>query len=167
MSSSRSTTEVVADASPIIALARLDLLSLPKSIYGCALATETVMDECLAKPRHAEHRAIRTALERGQLMRVNWPKPPEPSMWNLDRGEASTIDLAASQRATILVDDLAARRVAKTIGLKVIGTCGLLLEARRRELIMAVRPQLEKLTDSGYYLHESLIETVCLMAGES
>lgn len=166
MSSSSSTPEVVADAGPIIALARLDLLAIPGSIFGKACATDIVLDECLANPRHAEHRAISTALETGQLLRINWLRSAESSMWNLDRGEASTIELAASQQATVLVDDLAARRMARAIGLKVIGTCGLLLEARRRNLIMAVRPQIEKLARSGYYLSDSLIRTVCRLAGE-
>ena len=167
MSSSNSRHEVVIDAGPIIALARLDLLGLPAFLFRGALATGVVVDECLANPRHPEHLAIRTALEKKQLSRVDWMKPTAMTMWNLDRGEASTIDLAASQGANVLVDDLAARRVAKSMGLNTIGTCGLLLEARHRELILAVRPLLDELARSGYYLSESLIETVCRLAGEA
>lgn len=166
MSSSSSNPEVVADAGPIIALARLDLLAIPGSIFGKVLVTEIVMDECFANPIHVEHRAIRIALDNGQLLRIDWLESPQPSMWNLDRGEASTIDLAATRQATVLVDDLAARRTAQAIGLNVIGTCGLLLEARRRNLIEAIRPPIEKLAQSGYYLGESLIETVCRLAAE-
>lgn len=166
MSSSSSTREVVADAGPIIALARLDLLAIPISIFSKVSVTDIVMDECLANPRQAEDRAIRAALENGRLLRINWLKSPESSMWNLDHGEVSTIDLAANTQAVVLVDDLAARRMAQAIGLNVIGTCGLLLEAKRRNLIGAVRPPIEKLSKSGYYLSGSLIQTVCRFAGE-
>lgn len=166
MSSSSSTPEVVVDAGPIIALARLDLLAIPGAIFGKVLATSIVMDECLARPRHAEARAIQKALDRGQLLLIEWHESLQSSMWNLDLGEASTIDLAATLQATVLVDDLAARRAARKIGLNVIGTCGLLLEARRRNLIEAIRPPIETLSKSGYYLSESLIETVCRLAGE-
>jgi predicted nucleic acid-binding protein len=52
------------------------------------------------------------------------------------------------------------------VGLNVIGTCGLLLQAKRRDLVAEVRPLVEELSDSGYYLSESLIEAVCRLAGE-
>jgi predicted nucleic acid-binding protein len=166
MSSSISTREVVVDAGPVIALARLDLLAIPGSIFGKVLVTEVVMEGCLANPEHPEHHAIRLALENGRFERIDWLKSPQPSMWNLDPGEASTIDLAASKHAGVLVDELAARRVARAVGLNVIGTCGLLLQAKRRDLVAEVRPLVEELSDSGYYLSESLIEAVCRLAGE-
>lgn len=167
MSSSNSSREVVADAGPIIALARLDLLALPARIFDRACVTNIVADECMVNPQHPEHCAIRKALEAGHLQRVEWSQLPAPAMWNLDPGEASTIALAEASSATVLVDDRAARRASRSIGLSVIGTCGLLLVARRRGLIEAVRPLLETLTESGYYLSRPLIESICRLAGES
>jgi len=166
MSSSNSTREVVADAGPIIALAKLDLLALPGSIFDKALVTRIVMQECLAGHEHDECHAIRRALESELLEPVDWLPSAQDSVWSLDPGEASAVDLAAYRQAFVLVDDLAARRVARAFGLKVIGTCGLLLEARRRNLVAEVRPLIEKLSESGYYLSRSLIETVCRLAGE-
>lgn len=166
MSSSSSAREVVVDAGPVIALARLDLLAIPGSIFGKVLVTHIVMQECLVNNDHDENDAIRLALESGLLEPVHWLQPAQASMWNLDPGEASAIDLAASRQAFVVVDDRAARRVAQAVGLNVIGTCGLLLEARRRSLVAEVRPLVEKLSESGYYLSRSLIETVCRLAGE-
>lgn len=167
MSSNSLGHEVIVDAGPIIALARLDLLSLLDSLFDKASITSVVANECLANPDHHEHDTIRTALQGGQLRCVEWTRLPASSMWNLDPGEASTIALAKSSQATVLVDDLAARRMAGIIGVKVIGTCGLLLVAKRHGLVKAVRPQVEKLALSGYYLSQSLIETVCLLAEEN
>lgn len=167
MSSSSSGHELVVDAGPIIALARLDLLAVPASIFGRVLVTEIVMRECLARPEYAEYHAIRLALESALLEPVDWYPSPQSSTWNLDPGEASAIELAAFSQAVVLVDDLAARRIARARELKVIGTCGLLLEARRRSLVPAVRPLVERLSESGYYLSQKLIETVCRLAGES
>ncbi|MFP4120853.1 hypothetical protein [Coleofasciculus sp.] len=46
----------------------------------------------------------------------------------MDEGEAETISLAMKLNNVILIlDDKKARRVAKQIGLKVIGTVGMLL----------------------------------------
>lgn len=161
-----SAREVVVDAGPVIALARLDLPALPDLIFGKVLVTQVVMEECLACNDHDEHHAIRRALESGLLESVYWHTPAQASMWSLDPGEASAIDLAASRQAFILVDDLAARRIAQDLGLNVVGTCGLLLEAKRVNLVAEVRPLVEKLSESGYYLSRSLIETVCRLAGE-
>lgn len=167
MSSSSSAREVVVDAGPVIALARLDLLAIPDSVFGKALITQVVLQECLANQAHDENHAIRLALETQLLEPVHWLQPAPASMWSLDPGEASAINLAARRKAFVLVDDLAARRVARDVGLKVVGTCGLLLEARRLNLVAEVRPLVEKLSESGYYLSRSLIETVCRLAGES
>jgi len=167
MSSSSSGREVVVDAGPVIALARLDLLAIPGSLFGKALVTQVVLQECLPNNDHDENHAIRLALETELLEPVHWLQPAEASMWSLDPGESSAIGLAASRKAFVLVDDLAARRVARDLGLRVVGTCGLLLEARRRNLVAEVRPLVERLSESGYYLSQSLIETVCRLAGES
>lgn len=54
MNSGSSDREVVADAGPIIALARLDMLALPAAIFKRALVTSIVVEECLAKPSDPE-----------------------------------------------------------------------------------------------------------------
>lgn len=166
MSSSNSNRDLVADAGPIIALARLELLGLPGRMYDRVMVTDIVAEECLTNPHYPEHEPIRMALNIGQLQCIDWSQPPALAMWNLDRGEASTVALAADLKATVLVDDRAARHVARALRIKIIGTCGLILAARQRGLIDAVRPMLETLAESGYYLSRELIESVCELAGE-
>lgn len=166
MSSNNSNRELVADAGPIIALARLDLLALPGRFFDRALVTDIVAEECLTNPAHPEYEPIRMALDAGQLHRADWLPTQAHGMWNLDRGEASTMSLATNLPATVLVDDRAARRFARAMDLKIVGTCGLLLAAKRRGFIDAVRPLLETLAESGYYLSRELIESVCRLARE-
>jgi predicted nucleic acid-binding protein len=66
----------------------------------------------------------------------------------------------------IILDDLAGRRTAKALGLAVIGSAGLLLEARRRERIEAVQPELDAMIDSGLYLSTGLYDEILVAAGE-
>ena len=166
MSSGPSDDEVVIDAGPLIALARLDALELAARVFFKAAVTQTVAKECLADPSHAEFQPIRSAISAGFLEVVDDHQLHPIGLWNLDPGEASVIVLAQERRAGVLLDDRAARRAAKDAGLPVIGTCGLLLLAKRKGLIQAVSPLLHQLVDSGYYLDRSLMRRVCELAGE-
>jgi hypothetical protein len=65
------------------------------------------------------------------------------------------------------LDDLQARRLAESLGLKVIGTLGVLLRAKRSGLIRSVRPLLDDLIDQGFRLDPALYQDVLELAEES
>jgi predicted nucleic acid-binding protein len=50
----------------------------------------------------------------------------------LHEGEAEALAMAASSDAVLLADDKEARRIARALGVKCLGTAGVLLEARLR-----------------------------------
>ena len=59
----------------------------------------------------------------------------------MDAGEAQAIALAQTTAdCTILLDDARARKIAQRLGIKQIGTIGLLLRAKRQGLIEQIRP---------------------------
>jgi len=66
----------------------------------------------------------------------------------------------------VIVDDQAARRVAKRIGLHVIGTAGILIAAKRRGLIPNIRPYLDQLLAVEFFLSAELYDEVIRRAGE-
>lgn len=70
------------------------------------------------------------------------------------------------ERTGELIRDAESGKLSVIIGLNVIGTCGLLLEARRGNLIEAPRSPVEKLAKSGYNLSEPPIDSVSRMTGE-
>ena len=81
----------------------------------------------------------------------------------LDEGEAEAIALCREQSTgQVLLDEKDARRVARRLGLMVLGTVGLLIWAKRRGLVASLREQLDalqiqgkfRLSQSGY--HEAL-----------
>ncbi len=80
---------------------------------------------------------------------------------NLGRGEEEVIALALELGAGYAVlDDLAARRLAQVRGLRVIGTVGILIAARRRGAISSVIPLLENLREEGFRLSDDVLDAV-------
>ena len=86
----------------------------------------------------------------------------------LDRGEAAVIRLAKKIAPDLtLLDERKGRKIAADIfGLKVIGTAGLLVRAKREGLITEVRTALDRMTAGGYYIHESIRDHILRLAGE-
>lgn len=159
---------LVADSGPLIALARLGLLSLPANLFREALVTATVWDEVTRERGRAEWHALDAALRAGQLRVVDDPAdlPPPLALARLDDGERSAIALALAQGAVVLVDEKRGRAVAAGLGLHVLGTLGLLVRARDAGLVQHVRPLAEALLQGGYHLARPLVERMLAAIGE-
>lgn len=70
------------------------------------------------------------------------------------------------QGCPVLMDDKLARRAAKLVGLKIVGTAGVLLKAKQIGRLSRVKPSLELLQSRGYRLSPVLMEEVLSLAGE-
>lgn len=87
---------------------------------------------------------------------------------SLDVGEREAIALALHVSADVIIlDDLDGRRRAEQLGLDVIGSAGILLQARRRGLIDTVRPDLDAMVAAGLYVSTRLYHEILEAAGES
>ncbi len=64
------------------------------------------------------------------------------------------------------MDERRGRSVAALHGLAVIGSAGLLVVAKRLELITSVAQVLDDWEKVGYWLDSSVVKTVLSMAGE-
>lgn len=81
------------------------------------------------------------------------------SVATLDEGEAAVIQLALEQEIEIVcIDDLKGRRAAVAVGLKIVGSLGLLGRAKTLGLISAARPFIELAQTKGIYYHPALVE---------
>lgn len=85
----------------------------------------------------------------------------------LDDGEAEAIALALElDDVFIILDDLSARRVAKQLNLKVIGTVGMLLRAKQQKVIDEIKPLLTALNTADFRVSEAIIQNALRLAGE-
>ena len=75
--------------------------------------------------------------------------------------------LAEEQNADlVLMDDNAAKKTAKFMGLKVTGTLGVLLRAKREGRIKEVQPLMKRLIETGMFISENICRYVLKEAGE-
>jgi predicted nucleic acid-binding protein len=136
---------VVSDTTPIRALMALDLTRIVMPLFGTLLVPPAVAAELLVSapvvgPLDAS---------RCDFLRVQAPRDGahvDRLLVSLDLGEAEAIVLALEVNASgILVDEAMGRRVAASVGLRVIGTGGILAEAKHAGLIANVAPLLDEL----------------------
>lgn len=146
----------VVNTSPLIVLAKLRRLDLLPALYGGILIPQAVADEVLAKPglvtpelqRLLDRPRVRAAQNRALVRTLTL---------NLGTGEAEAIAVVVETGDVLLVmDDADGRRVARGLGLPVTGVLGVLVEAKDRGLLSAVKPLLDALSDQGFWLSESL-----------
>ncbi len=70
---------------------------------------------------------------------------------SLGAGESEAIRLALEMKARLLIlDDRPTRRLAQALGLPIIGTMGILLAAKQRNFITAIRPNLDALLQHDF-----------------
>lgn len=164
---------VIADAGPLIALARIDSLALLRGLFGRVGITVTVRHEILPVAYAFPDAALLTrTLTEGWIDVIEEPqndwKPLNPGV---NAGEASAINAARTKRdagedVLLVMDDRAGRLEARSRGLALIGAAALIGLAKAGGLIPAVRPLLEQLTRSGYFLGPAAIAAVLTNVGE-
>ena len=155
----------VSDAGPLIHLSWIDQVDLLERIFEEGFVPPAVRDEVLASP------AGTLGLDRIQrAFAEGWLQVTAPTRLlrmtksvadALDRGEAEALLLAEEIRADLLItDDAPARAEAARRGLGVVGTVGVLTQARDQGLIPAALPLLLELRRLGQWMSEGLLQTV-------
>nr|CAA6801355.1 MAG: Predicted nucleic acid-binding protein, contains PIN domain [uncultured Thiotrichaceae bacterium] len=159
---------VIADAGPLIGLARLQKLTLFKDLFGEVLITHIVHGELFPATDHNDQPQIVEALNEGWLKIVDvdvgeW----KPFSAGVDAGEGSAIFLACElASALLIIDDRSGRSEAKAHKLKFMGTAAVVGLAKLKGLIPLAAPVLYDLQASGYRLSNTVIETVLADVGE-
>ena len=87
----------------------------------------------------------------------------------LHAGEVEVMILAQENPPAdlVILDDNAAKKTAKYLGLKVTGTLGILVKAKKQKLLAEVKPVLDKMICEGFYISNTLYDLVLQEAGET
>jgi predicted nucleic acid-binding protein len=157
---------IVCNTGPLIALSMVGQLDLLRKLYQRVIVPEPVFREVVSGGLGrvgASQIASAEWLERSDLA------IPEPLLaLELGPGEAAVLATGSFLQAQlVLIDERRARRIAEqAYGLRVKGSAGILVSAKRASLISAVLPHLEQMVRQGYYLSRRLLERAAVEAGE-
>ena len=157
---------VVADAGPLIAFGRVGRLALLQQTLGEVLVPKHVLDECLQNPALPGAAAIQSALDQGVLLRAAESDPALPPFPMLDAGESAAIRLALKLSVPVLIDEKAGRKIAENLGLKVIGSLGVLLASKRQGHLDTIRSALDAFQANGHHVSAALVQAALIRAGE-
>ena len=146
---------LVTDTTCLIAPDRVGRLDLLPQLYGSVVAPPAVFREVGQRPTwlRQERPGDDTDVE---ALRVH-----------LDAGEAEAIALASQlPDAVLLIDEAQGRRVAVARGLRIIGTAGVLLGAKRAGLVPHLKPALDEMRERRAFrlsdvLYEHSVREAC------
>jgi predicted nucleic acid-binding protein len=129
-------------------------LAILAGVFSEMQVQADVPAECLHRPELPDALRIQAAVASG-ILSLCAAVPVRFA--GLGAGESAAIGRALEIGAALMADDLAARRHAAGLGLTVIGTLGVLVRAKRLQLLPAVLPLIEQLRASGHRLGEAAI----------
>ena len=154
------------NASPLIYLTHLGLLDVLNEPGIPVLVPDVVIGEIEA---HGATDPAAVAVSRASWIRVVPVSsiPTAVAACKLDAGETAVLAVALEEPdAQVVLDDLAARHCAASLGLQLQGTLGLMLVAKSIGLIPEVRPLIDSAKKAGLYVSDRLARLVLDQAGE-
>ena len=160
---------IVADAGPLIGLTITGRVEILGALFERILIPRAVLEELQIEASRPGSVALSKARDKGWLSAGDAPKNTDMTQLTelLDRGEAEAIVLAQSRDARLLIDERKGRAVARSRGVRVIGTGGVLLLAKREHVIDQIAPLLDELASHGYRLSDELRRELLVLAGEA
>lgn len=155
---------VVINASPLIVLFKSGQAELLPKLFNEVLIPQAVWEEVTAS---------KNDIASQQLPKVSWATSmqvaihPSVATWDLGAGESTVLSFALDNPGyRAMIDDAAARRCARILGITTLGTGGALVLAKRRGLIESVGDRLQQLQEAGLWLSEDVINLLKQQAGE-
>lgn len=159
---------IISDTSPVSNLFIVNRLHLLHDIYGKIIIPTAVYRELMALANsNFDISEISNApwIEQKQVKDISLLKKYENI---IDEGESEAIVLAKELHADLLlIDESMGRQIAAKEGIHTIGLLGVLIEAKKKQLIKEVKPIMEELrTRARFRIKEELYVEVLKLVGE-
>lgn len=147
---------IISDTSCLILLDNIGELSILNKLFGNITTTSEVAGEF--------GRLLPPWIEIKEPNNKNYQSIIEAS---LDKGEASAIALAIElDNCLLIIDDLKGRKFAHQLGLTIIGTIGVIVDAKLAGIIPSIKPILSKIKSTNFRITEQLELLILKLAGE-
>ncbi len=147
---------IISDTSCLILLDKIGELEILNKLFGTIITTIEVANE-FGQP-------LPSWIEIKQPSDKNYQSIIEASV---DKGEASAIALAIElDDCLLIIDDLKGRKFASQIGLTIIGTIGVIVDAKLAGIVTSIKPLLAKIKSTNFRITEQLEAIILKRSGE-
>ena len=160
---------VISNSSPIMNLAIIGQLHLIQELFGEIIIPKEVWAELISEGKGKPGT--------NEIKKATWIKVAKVKNNNLvktltkdlDIGESAAIALAIERKANLLLlDETDARNLAEFYNLTKTGVIGILMRAKKRNLIKEIKPMLEKLrTKAHFWIKPDLYDDILSEMGET
>ena len=143
---------VISDSSPIMSLAIIGQLRLIQELFGEIIIPKEVWDELVIE---GKGKPGTNEIEKAKWIKVATVKNDcllKTLSKDLDLGESAAIALAIERKANLLLlDETDARNLAEFYGLQKTGVIGVLMRAKKKNLVKEIKPILEELRTQAHF----------------
>ena len=147
---------IISDTSCLILLDKICELDILNKLFGTIITTSEVAEEF--------GQTLPAWIELRQPTDKNYQSIIEATV---DKGEASAIALAIElDDCLLIIDDLKGRKFAHQLGLTIIGTIGVIVDAKLAGIIPSVKPILAKIKATNFRITEQLELLILKRASE-
>ena len=147
---------IISDTSCLILLDKIGELEILNKLFGTIITTDEVSNEFglplpwWIKIQNPTDKIYQTIIEA-----------------TLDKGEASAIALAIElDDCLLIIDDLKGRKFAYKIGLNIMGTIGVIVDAKLAGIIPSVKSILLKIKSTNFRITKELEAIILKKSGE-
>jgi len=158
----------IIDTSPLILLHKINSLRLLPELCEELVIPKAVADELLSYEEDRSdwkvfiyESAKITALE--DVLQI----PADIAGWGLGKGESEVMAYAmANTGHEAVLDDLDARKCASTFNIPLRGTVGIILLAKKKNVIPAAKPLIDALKNAGSRFNDDWLNKALNIVGE-
>jgi len=155
---------VIDDASPLVALALCECLGILDKLFNDIKVSRSVYEEVTISDKPKAEVLKKYLLEK--VVDVDLSALVVDGV-SLGKGELSSIALYRYLKADyLLIDEKAGRRVAKLNQIKVVGSLGVLIEAKKKGIILSVKSHIDILRSSHIYFSQDLLNYALRITNE-
>ena len=149
---------IVSNSSCLIILNRLGKLDLLQKMYAKIAIPNAVKKEVFKRKKVPDWIDV---------VEITQPVAHEILEKTLGQGESEAITLSLETKADLLiVDDLAARKTAQRLGIKVTGVVGIFLEAKRLGLLPRIKDFLDQMMSLDFRISKAVYDDALELANE-
>lgn len=158
--------KVIVNSTPLIVLCGIGQLDILRQLYHEIFIPTAVYREVTAVEDSACVQ-VKTAEKWIHVEQIQDDTDKRMYKAKLHDGEVEVMILAQERKADlVIIDDNAAKKTAKYLGLTVTGTLGVLMKAKQQGVIEKLAPLLFEMKQNGFYIDSALEAIVLEQAGE-